>query len=292
VTHALLTSLLLVLPTQSAPPSSQTQATACAEALSAAADVAAAELCAADNELRRGTALRANSRERTDAFQGAASRFRRAATLASSTGTRRRALDLLAVTYDSEHLDDAVEMEQVLRELIGISPDDLAPVFRLAKLQEDRGLIDAAETTLIDARHRQPDAEEPNRRLAQFYARLVTALHKRNEQAPAAEAASSPGEPDASGVYRIGGSLKPPARSDVPQYPPEAQAAGITGSVVAEVTIDTSGNVTAARVVNSIPMLDEAALQAVRNWRFAPTLVNGQPVPVRMVLTVNFTTKR
>ena len=63
----------------------------------------------------------------------------------------------------------------------------------------------------------------------------------------------------------------------------------LKGVVVAEVVIDTSGSVTDAKIVQSIPLLDEAALQAVRNWHYAPTMVNGQPVPVRMNVTVNFT---
>jgi protein TonB len=47
-----------------------------------------------------------------------------------------------------------------------------------------------------------------------------------------------------------------------------------------------------ARVVRSIPLLDEAALAAVRNWRFEPTFVNGKAVPVRMVVTVSFSPPR
>ena len=93
-------------------------------------------------------------------------------------------------------------------------------------------------------------------------------------------------------IYRVGGSVTPPARADVPQYPPDARAAGITGVVIAEIIVDTSGNVTAAKIVQSIPLLDEAALKAVRNWRYAPTVVNGQPVPVSMTVTVNFTLPR
>jgi protein TonB len=47
-----------------------------------------------------------------------------------------------------------------------------------------------------------------------------------------------------------------------------------------------------ARVVRSIPLLDGAALEAVKKWRYEPTLVNGQPVPVRMMTTINFTLQR
>ena len=46
---------------------------------------------------------------------------------------------------------------------------------------------------------------------------------------------------------------------------------------------------TDARIVKSVPLLDEAALSAVRDWRFEPTMVEGRAVPVRMVVTVNFT---
>jgi protein TonB len=127
--------------------------------------------------------------------------------------------------------------------------------------------------------------------LAQFYARLVTALHKQQAQKEP-QAASNPGDPDENGVYRVGGSVTPPSRLDVPHFTPEAQAAGIQGVVVAEVVIDPSGKVTDTKVVQSIPLLDEEALRAVRNWHFAPTLVNGQPVPVRMNVNVNFTLSR
>jgi hypothetical protein len=48
----------------------------------------------------------------------------------------------------------------------------------------------------------------------------------------------------------------------------------------------------AARVLKSVPLLDEAALQAVKEWRYDPTLVNGKPVPIKMTVTVNFSTRR
>ena len=263
------------------------QPSPCLQGLSNGVDVAHGELCAGEESVRLAGSNPKNSQARTRHLEDAASHFRRAVNLAADSRTGGAALNLLAQTYDGEHLDDAAQMEQVLRELTGLVPDDLTPLYRIAKLQEDRGLIDAAEITLLDARHRMPDTEQPNRMLAQFYARRVTALHKRDEQ-PTARNTSNPGEPDANGVYRIGDSLKPPSRADVPQYPPDAQAAGIRGVVVAEVTIDPSGNVAAARIVESIPLLDEAALQAVRNWRFAPTIVNGEAVPVKMNVTVNF----
>jgi protein TonB len=85
--------------------------------------------------------------------------------------------------------------------------------------------------------------------------------------------------------------VSPPHRLDRAVYPPEALAAGIEGAVVAEVVINEAGDVVDATVVKSIPLLDEEALRTVRNWHFAPTIIKGQAVPVRMTVTVNFMTR-
>ena len=73
-----------------------------------------------------------------------------------------------------------------------------------------------------------------------------------------------------------------------PHYPDTARGARIEGTVSVEVVIGPSGDVEQARVVRSIPMLDEAALKAVRRWKYKPTMVNGAPVPVTMVVHVSF----
>jgi TonB family protein len=254
-------------------------------------DGAAAELCEGEDAVRLASAAPKGSTEKTRQLQAAADHFRRAATLASKNLTKGAALNLLAGVYDADYLNDPKQMEGVIRELIALVPDELAPVFRLAKLQEREGLIDGAEETLLTARHRQPDHIEPNRMLAQFYARRVTALHKQEMQ-NTPQPVSNPGEPDANGVYQVGGPVAPPPRDDVPHYSPEAAAAGIEGVVVAQIVIDSAGKVTDAKVVQSIPLLDDEALRTVRNWHFAPTMVNGQPVPVRMNVNVNFTLRR
>ena len=74
-----------------------------------------------------------------------------------------------------------------------------------------------------------------------------------------------------------------------PVYPPIAQAARVQGIVIIEATISEGGSVTNARILRSVPLLDQAALDAVRQWQFTPTLLNGVPVPVIMSVTVNFT---
>ena len=68
-----------------------------------------------------------------------------------------------------------------------------------------------------------------------------------------------------------------------------AQSARVAGAVTIEVTIGADGKVDDAKVVRSIPLLDQAALDAVRQWEYTPTLLNGVPVPVLMNVTINFT---
>jgi TonB family protein len=90
---------------------------------------------------------------------------------------------------------------------------------------------------------------------------------------------------------RVGGDIKEPKRLvDVkPVYPEIAQQAGVQGIVIVEAIIGTDGAVESARILRPVPLLDQAALDAVTQWRYEPTLLNGQPVPVVMTVTVSFT---
>ena len=92
-------------------------------------------------------------------------------------------------------------------------------------------------------------------------------------------------------TVRVGGDIKEPKkiRHVAPVYPEVAQQARVQGVVILEALIDDSGNVANAIIMRSVPLLDQAALDAVRQWRFTPTLVNGVPVNVIMTVTVNFT---
>lgn len=103
-----------------------------------------------------------------------------------------------------------------------------------------------------------------------------------------------PGQPDENGFYAIGGNLPPPKKErDVrPVFPKEATAVGLDGVVIVELFVDENGAVVDARFTRPIPMLDEAALAAVKQWRFQPTLVDGRPVPTRLNVTVNFTLQK
>ena len=95
------------------------------------------------------------------------------------------------------------------------------------------------------------------------------------------------------GVVRIGGDIKEPRKIvDVPPiYPRDARAAGIQGTVTIEATIDRDGSVQDALVLQGVPELNDAALQAVRQWVYTPTLLSGSPVAIVMTVTVTFSLK-
>jgi protein TonB len=90
---------------------------------------------------------------------------------------------------------------------------------------------------------------------------------------------------------RVAGNVKAPVLvlKVVPLYTEAARIARIRGIVIIEAVIDREGNVTDARILRALPMgLDQAALQAIRQWRFRPGTLNGKPVPVIYNVTVNF----
>ena len=74
-----------------------------------------------------------------------------------------------------------------------------------------------------------------------------------------------------------------------PAYPAVARSARVQGVVILEAVLDAKGRVESVRVLRSIPLLDQAAVDAVQQWRFTPALLNNEPVPVVMTVTVNFT---
>jgi protein TonB len=74
-----------------------------------------------------------------------------------------------------------------------------------------------------------------------------------------------------------------------PLYPDVAREAKVQGVVILDCLVSPEGRVTAVRVLRGIPLMDEAAVNAVRQWEFAPTLVDGKPVPVVVTVQVKFT---
>jgi protein TonB len=92
----------------------------------------------------------------------------------------------------------------------------------------------------------------------------------------------------------VGGRIREPKklRHVIPAYPELAKKAGVTGVVILECVIDERGRVASVSVLRGVPLLDEAAVEAVRQWAYTPTLLNGVPVPVVMTVTVHFTMER
>lgn len=89
---------------------------------------------------------------------------------------------------------------------------------------------------------------------------------------------------------RVGGLIKAPKRLKYvePVYPVFALQARVQGIIIIEATVDASGRVSDATVLRGIPILDQAALDAVRQWVYTPTLLNGVPTPILMTVTVTF----
>ena len=96
--------------------------------------------------------------------------------------------------------------------------------------------------------------------------------------------------PTARRPIRIGTGMRPPAKIHhvSPEYPADARNAGLAGVIILEATIDAEGNVSGVQIVRGVPGLDEEATAAVRQWRYTPTLLNGEPVSVITTVTVNF----
>jgi protein TonB len=92
----------------------------------------------------------------------------------------------------------------------------------------------------------------------------------------------------------IGGDIRPPVkvRDVAPVYPVIAQAARVQGTVILQATISADGKVQDLKLLRSIPQLDQAAIDAVRQWEYSATLLNGMPVAVIMTVTVTFTLSR
>jgi TonB family protein len=125
-----------------------------------------------------------------------------------------------------------------------------------------------------------------NRRQYDEAERMLTRALALVEQQRQAELAIVSG----TGFLQVGGAIHEPKkiRDVAPVYPEVARRAGVRGVVVLEVIVDPQGNVTSATVLRSVPLLDQAAIDAVYQWKYTPTLLNGRPTSLRMTVTVRF----
>jgi len=99
-----------------------------------------------------------------------------------------------------------------------------------------------------------------------------------------------PQQPAPQGPVMVGGDVKPPKTvSAVPvEYPEIARQAGVQGSVVVRIVIDKAGNVTEARALSGPALLRDAAVRALRQRKYAPSKLNGNPISVVMLVTIQF----
>jgi protein TonB len=89
---------------------------------------------------------------------------------------------------------------------------------------------------------------------------------------------------------RIGGDVAQAnlISSPKPTYPPLARAARVTGVVLLQATISKQGTIEDLKVITGHPLLNDAAIEAVKQWRYKPQQLNGQPIEVITTITVNF----
>ncbi len=155
------------------------------------------------------------------------------------------------------------------------SPAAMASAVRTPAKSSPAEFFDLAK--LYYSQGRLVDAEEATKR----------ALTLMRSEAPMATTGPLP---DTSLPIRVGGSIREPRKiRDVkPIYPPDAAAAGAEGVVIIEARIGQDGAVQEARIIRGVPGLDDAAIGAVRQWRYTPTLLNGAPVDVLVTVTVTF----
>lgn len=102
--------------------------------------------------------------------------------------------------------------------------------------------------------------------------------------------APPPPPPDPARPRRVGGDIRAPRKLHhvAPIYPAIAAQARVGGTVILDATISESGEVVNVRVLRSVPLLDAAAIDAVRQWRYDPPRLNGAPVSVLLTVTLQF----
>jgi periplasmic protein TonB len=103
-------------------------------------------------------------------------------------------------------------------------------------------------------------------------------------------ATTAPPVPPPSEPVRVGGNVKAPKPIHIeePIYPAAAKRAGVEGIVVVEATVTAEGAVDKVKVISGPPLLVEAAAEAVSHWRYEPTYLNGQAIPVILTARITF----
>lgn len=108
--------------------------------------------------------------------------------------------------------------------------------------------------------------------------------------APSPLAPPAPGSSGPAMPVRVGGDVRPPRviYSLQPDYPDIAKMTNVEGTVVLDAVIDTAGNVVNARVISGPALLRKPALDSVKQWKYEPSRLDGQPTSVEMVVSIQF----
>jgi TonB family protein len=263
------------------------------------------EICQAEAEMRRGLGrgqtpeeakafMRLDRKTRLAHMENAAQYFRAALRAVREPAQKIHIYQSLARLYASGNLSDPQQAESAVQAWIALAPGQVEPIIQLAAVHEDMKQPHVAEQTLVGTRQRYPEELEVMKALSRFFARQASAASMTASRAETEkEPVPPPNQPDADGNYRIGSEIRAPERLESPrtEYPDEARAVGLEGTVLMEIWVDETGRVVRARMLRGIPMLEESAVAAVMQWRFAPTVIEGKAVPLRMTVTHSFTVR-
>jgi TonB family protein len=180
-----------------------------------------------------------------------------------------------------EFYDRYVRVLQIIRLVMAPPPDDPeAP-----KSEEEIGRF------VKDILGEEWDAEAPPSEKIEKFSEAVateTAALRLIAGAPSALEEEPGVEP-----LRVGEEIKSPKliRHVEPVYPEAAHQARVEGIVILEAVIDVQGNVKDVKILRSIPLLDQAAIDAVKQWKYEPTIFDGEPRELIMTVTVRFSLK-
>ena len=135
-----------------------------------------------------------------------------------------------------------------------------------------------------------PDAEAPPEQTIMSQEELQTSTPGVADQGDGQQIVVAPSEDDLPkfGDYVYVEELPEPVTKVQPAYPDLAREAGVDGTVNVQALVGKDGKVKDVRVVKSIPMLDESAKAAVRQWVFKPALSNNKPVAVWVAVPIRF----
>ncbi len=152
-------------------------------------------------------------------------------------------------------------------------------------LPEPEGVLPAEENINIAAPHAESNAAKARKVEEIDTAAPEVEPQPQPEPAAAQERKQEP--------IRVGGNVQESkllVRVD-PEYPEEAKRARIAGTIIMQVTVSEDGSVEDVKVLRGHPLLNDAAVSAVKQWRYSPTLLNGEAVPVVATVTVIFNTR-